>query len=465
MFGNWCKPGERPTPFNPCVFGPGGIPSGGLFPFNNAVQPFIGPTPTPEPATPVTPVFPSCFDTMTAVSFSVPVSNTIPVSGGGAALALAIVGSGPGDRFLITDSLDYSPITLSGKTDITIEADAGQTPTITANAGDALHCVTLANGNNGVALLGLTFVGSGNAGAPPAPGAATQGLVNYNNAAGGLRRLIIEDCTFVEPDGTVTSGAPGIWLRGTNGSPNHENVSVHRCTFVNTAMSLTAIDASGAGACTIGGFSDVFIQNCWIRRTTNVISRSQSPMRGVVIKVGNGVVEDVFCDDIGTGGECQNFCVPTGTAFGNVNGTMTFRNCVSLNGRFGYATLVAGPTMIVQNCVYYANQINITATAVFLNTIGTLSFLDSVAYGAGDGFAFTPDPLGTPIVENHSDVFNFGTNGRTLDPSDIQVNPAFQGYTNGDFVATAAAARVASSSGGPIGVVYPGGEKIIWCQS
>ncbi len=469
MFGHWCKPGQRPTPHNPCcVFGPGGIPSGGLFPFNNAVRPFIGPTPAPEPTPtppPTPPVFPACFDTLTPVPFVVSSPSVVLVSGGGNALVAALVGVAPGTTLLITDSLNYNPITLTSKTDLTIMADVGQTPSITANAGNNLHCVTIGTSNNGIALLGLTFIGNGNATILPAPGQANQGLVSYNNAAGGLRRLIVEDCTFFEPDATVASGAPGIWLRGVGGAPTYENVSVHRCTFINNAMSLVTIDTSGAGACTIGGFGSVYVQNCWVRRTTGVLSRVQSPMRGIVLKVDSGVVEDVLCDDIGTGGGCENFCTPTGAQFGTVPGASTFRNCVSFNGRIGYAVLDSVSTMVIQNCVYYANILGITSAAVFLNTVGTLSYLDSVSFGAGDGFAFTPDPLGTPITENHNDVFNFASNGRTLDPTDIQIDPLFQGYLNGDFVATATAARTASTGGGPIGVVYPGGEKIIWCTN
>lgn len=421
--------------------------------------------PAAAKATPPAPPIPSCFDTLTPLSFTVPQGGVIPIFGGGAALSGAIVGAPPGTVLLIQDSLNYSPITLTGKTDLTIMADVGQTPTITAAPLNNVHCVTLLGSNNGIALIGLKFIGSGNSTSPGTPGLAQSGLINYNNVAGGLRRLIIQDCTFEEPDATVASGAPGIWLRGTTGSPLYENIAVVRCTFTNNAMSLPAANTTGYGAITIGGFEMVFVQNCWIRRTTAVIVRGASPMRGVVIRVSNGFIEDVLCDDIGNGGQCQNFLVPLGAGFGSVNGVMTFRNCVSYNGRFGYAIEVGGgPQMIVENCVYYADLVGITATAVYLNTVGALSLTDSVLFGAGDGFAFTPDPLGSPIVENHNDVFNFGTLGRTLDPTDISINPLFQGVPDRDFVAVAPACRVAALDGGAVGVRYPGGEKIIWCN-
>lgn len=417
----------------------------------------------PNP-TPLTPPIPSCFDILTVVPFSVPQGAPILISGGGAALSAAIVGAPSGAVLLIQDSLDYSPITITGKTDLTIMADVGQTPTITAAALNNAHCVTLGTGNNGIALLGLTFIGAGNAQAPGAPGQAQSGLINYNNGAGGLRRLIVEDCTFIEPAATVNSGAPGIWLRGTTGGVTQQDIWVHRCTFVNVGASLAAANTDGYGAVTIGGFSNMYVQNCLIQRQDSVIARNVSPMRGVVIKGINGIVEDVLCDDIGTGGSNQNFLIPTGASFGTASGTVAFRNCVSYNGRFGYAIAVAGSTMVVQNCVYYADQLGITSTAVFLSTVGALTFQDSVSFGAGDGFAFTPDPLGSPIVENHNDVFNFGTIGRTLDPTDISINPLFQDVPDGDFVAVAPACRVAAADGGAVGVRYPGGEKIIWCN-
>lgn len=453
-----CRPPARPS-----VFRPGGVPGGGLFPFTNSAGRgpaiFTGATPETVPPNPN-----ACHDILTVVPFSVPQGAVIPVMGGGAGLQNAIQTAGPLDVLLVSDSLNYDPITFNSKINVTVKAAPGETPTITAAAGDQQHCVTFGNGNQGIALLGMTFIGNGNAGPAGPVGQARQGLINYNNAAGGLRRVIIEDCTFMEPDATVTQGAPGIWLRGNTGAPNHQDILVHRCTFINNGMSLTATNSSGFGVCTIGGFSNVYVQNCWVRRTTNVISRAASPMRGIVIRGANGVIEDVFCDDIGTGGQCENFLIPFGGSFGNLDGTVTCRNCTSLNGRIGYAIQTASSILDVSNSVYYANVLGACFTAVFLNLIGSLNYRNSISYGAGDGTAFTIDPNGAPIVEDHNNILGFAQNGRALAPSDLSVNPFFEDQPQGDYLALATALQHAASDGGLIGIRYPGGEKIIYCH-
>lgn len=395
---------------------------------------------------------------------AVPVVAVIPVSGGGAALSAALTTAGPNDILEIQDSLNYSSLLFNNKTNVTIRAAAGQTPTITAPPGNPMHCIRFQNGNNGIALRGLTFIGSGNAGPPSPAGQATQGLINYNNSAGGLRNVIIEDCTFLEPDLTVTQGAPGIWLLGNTGAPNHQNIWVHRCTFENVGMSLTSANMSGFGVCTIGGFSNVYVQNCWVRRTTATLARNQSPMRGIVIKGANGLIEDVFCDDIGTGGQCENFLIPFGPSFGNLDGTVICRNCTSFNGRIGYGIQTANSILDVTNSVYFANATGVCFTAVFLNLNGSLNYRNSVSFGAGDGNAFTINPNGAPIVEDHNDILNFAQNGRPLHPSDLSIDPIFESQPEGDYLALAVALQHAASDGGLIGIRYPGGEKIIYCH-
>lgn len=453
-----CRPPARPS-----VFRPGGVPGGGLFPFSNSAG--RGPVVVPSPGPTRVPVNPNaCHDTLTVVPFSVPGLAVVPVSGGGAALSAAVNAAAPTTILEIQDSLDYTSLLFNNKTNVTIRAAAGQTPTITAPPGNPMHCVRFANGNNGIALRGLTFIGQGNAGPPSPPGTAGQGLVNYNNSAGGLRNVIIEDCTFFEPDLTLSQGAPGIWFLGNLGAPNHQNIWVHRCTFVNVGMSLTSANTSGFGACTIGGFSNVYVQNCWVRRTTLVLSRNQSPMRGIVVRGANIHVEDVFCDDIGTGGQCENFLIPFGPSFGNLDGTVICRNCTSLNGRIGYGIQTANSILDVTNSVYYANTNGVCFTAVFLNLIGNLNYRNSVSFGAGDGNAFTVNPNGAPIVEDHNDILGFAQNGRPLAPSDLSVDPFFESFPEGDYLALNSLLQHAASDGGLIGIRYPGGEKILYCH-
>lgn len=448
MFRGQCLP--------PAFISPLGGPASGLFSNGGS----SGTEPVPPTPTPIIPLQ-SCKDTLTVVPFTVPIGGGVtPVSGGGNALAFAVTLAPPGAHLQIMDSLNYNAITLTNKVNLTIDAAPGQTPSITATPGNNQHCVTFGNNNNGVALRGLTFIGTGNAQAPPAGGQAPQGLVNYNNSVGGLRRLIIEDCTFMESAGTVMTGAPAIWLRGTTGGASQQDISIHRCRFIDNGNS-AAVPPADHAAVIIGGFSNVYIQNCEIARAN--VALGASTMNGLYLRVNQGVVEDVFVNNIGMAAASRAFFVPLGPAYGTTNGLMSFRNCVAYNTKIGYGIEVVGSSMAVQDCVYYADT-PIASVAVFYSN-GALTFRDSVSFGAGTGLAFTADPIGSPIVEDHNDIFNFASNGRTLSPTDISVNPLFGDVPNGSFVATAQPCQTAASDGGLVGVRYDEtGEKIIWCN-
>ena len=447
MFRGQCLP--------PSFISPLGGPASGLW--SNG-----GPSGT-EPVTPTpTPIIPSqsCRDTLTVVPFTVPIGGApTPVSGGGNALAFAVTLAGPGAFLQIMDSLNYNAISIANKFNLTIEAAPGQTPSITATPGNNNHCVTFGNNNDGVAMRGLTFIGTGNAQAPPAAGQAPQGLVNYNNSVGGLRRLIIEDCTFMESAGTLVTGAPAIWIRGTTGGVSQQDISIHRCRFIDDGNS-AAVPPADFAAVIIGGFSNVYIQNCEIARSA--LPRASSTMNGLYLRVNQGIVEDVFVNDIGAAAASRAFFVPIGPSFGSTNGLISFRNCVAYNTKVGYGIEVIGSSMAVQDSVYYAD-IAVASVAVSYSN-GALTFRDSVSFGSGGGFAFTADPTGAPIVEDHNDIFNFASNGRTLSPTDISIDPLFGDVPNGSFVATAQPCQTAGSDGGAVGIRYPGGEKIIWCN-
>lgn len=397
-----------------------------------------------------------CRDILTVVPFSVPVSTTLTVSGGGAALSGTLVGALPGDRLLITDSLNYDPIALQGLTDVTIEADTGQTPSITATAGPGNHCVDIQDGNSGIALRGLTFIGSGNASPSATP--LVDGLVALpDGVPGGIDRVIIEDCIFTEPAATAIDGAPGLLLVGTDGTM-HQDVWVHRCSFRNNAA-YTAIPTS-YGALLIGGFSGVYIQNSEIVRDEAVLPRVLSRMRGVVVKNIDTTIEDVLVSDIGNADQNQAFRQSVG-GLGTAIGTTTLRNCVSYNCRIGYELSLAGASMAINNCV---SNVDIPGLAggVQMRFLAGVSYIvrDSVIVGAGDAIAFSP----AGVTEDHNDVFNWGATGKVLDPTDITVDPLFEDVPNGDWLATEAACQTAATDGGLVGVRYPGGEKIIWCN-
>jgi hypothetical protein len=355
------------------------------------------------------------------------------------------------------DSLAYSPVGISGKMNLTIEAATGQTPSITAGFGASQHCIVLAAGNSGIAIRGLTMIGNGN---DNVLDQTDNGLLLASPVDGAVSidRIIVEDCTFSEPAATVATGVPGIQLLGTDGSV-HQNVWIHRCTFRNNAAG-TFSQGAGYGACTVGGFTNVYIQNCLVLRDNAVVSRAASNMRGFVFKAINVVLEDCLVQDTGTAGSNEAFKHVTEIIFGTAVGPSSLRNCVAYNCKRWYRITQAGAIMSITYSVGDNDIAGISAGQTLIQqTAGTLSITDSVLVGAGDGTAFT-----ATVTENHNDVFNFAATGKVLDATDITIDPLFEDVPNGDWKALAPAAQTAANDGGLIGIRYQAGEKIIWCN-
>ena len=467
-----CPPGYRPSrdgrrcvPNRPvAAFGvfprraAGGVPAGGLFPFSNSAsvqEPIPARAPQGGGGPPPPPPDPKCHDVLTTVPFSVPFTSTVNVSGGGVALQTAITAAGPGTRIVITDSLNYSQISITGKTNLTIEAAAGQTPSITATAGSTNHVVTLGAGNSGIAIRGISLVGNGNQNALSfADNGIILGTVTVTGFA-TFDRLIVEDCTFT--DLNPAAGVPGIQLIGTDGSV-HDNVWIHRCTFTDMATPAFATGV-GYGAVTIGGFDNVYVQNCWIRRSA--IARAASHMRGVVLKDLSAIVEDVLCEDLGTAGSNEAFKHNNEAAFGTAVGSSSWRNCVAYNCKRWYRITLAGATMTVFESVGNNDVVGISAAQVLVQqSAGSLDFQDNVMEGAGDGTAFTA----AVAVEDFNDVFNFAALGKALGANDLTVDPLLEDPSTNLFNATDPAVMAGASDGGTMGIRYvAGGEEIIWC--
>ena len=396
-------------------------------------------------------------DGMQAVGFTVPLTTTVDVSGGGAALQTAINAAASGTRLRITDSLAYDPITFTSKTDIGVWVAAGETPSITATPGSGGHCVTIGAGSSGIYLKGLAFIGSAN---ENNLSQQSNGLVwGYNGFSGmaTFDRLIVEDCTFSEP-APATSGVPGIQLGGTNGSV-HQDVWVHRCTFQNQAAGVNAT-TFGYGACTIAGFTNVFVQNCKIIRTNAVIARASSHMRGVVCKSINVWVENVLCEDIGSAGSNEAFKHNDEAIFGTAVGVSNWRNNVAYNCKRGYRLSLAAATMNVIGDVFHNDVAGIAASQVIARRDqGTYLFRNSIIAGAGDGTAFSA----TGVTEDHNDIFSVAAPGKTLDVTDLLVDPQFFDVSSRNFDAQDTQVRTQGSDGGPMGVRYAlAGEDIIW---
>src|SRR5574342_1401473 len=328
--------------------------------FNSRYKKFLS-----NGTTPPTP--PSPFRDNLSTSFPDPtVGATVNVSGGGAALQTAVNAAVAGDRLLITDSLNYDGnLLISGKTSLTIEADAGQTPTITAPAGNPGNsCVHLGAGNVDVMLKGLHFIGNGNVNTLDI---GDCGLVLGTPSIGmtDIDGITIRDCTFTELN--PASGVPGIQLVGTDGTL-HFRAKVIGCTFTDMATPAFT-NGAGYGAVTIGGFGGgpegVWVQNCKIIRTA--VARASSNMRGVVLKNIESTVEDVLCYDLGTGGSNEAFKHNSEAQYGTVvGGTSTWRNNVAYNCKRSFRIAQAAATMTVNHGTVYIDTAGIAAAQTIM---------------------------------------------------------------------------------------------------
>lgn len=398
-------------------------------------------------------------DALTPIGFTVPFTSTVSVSGGGAALQTAVTAAAAGTKLVITDSLTYSPVIVSGCIDLTIEAAAGQTPVIKNPAPPVamnFGCIRLKGVVDGFAIRGVTLSGNGNRNTLSF---LDDGLINARTTVEILisaDRIIIEDCLFSE-DGTSNAlSAPGIGLYGTDGIA-YKRVSIHRCTFLNNANG-AAVTGIGYGACNVTGFGTVFIQNCKIQRTDAIVLRASSSMRGYCWKNLSTTVEDCLVFDIGTAGSNEAYNHLGSVSFGTAVGPSTVRNCVVFRGKRGYRMQQAGATMTVTTSVYDTDLAGILAGQVAVRqTAGTMVFRNNVMVGAADGTAFE-----AAVTEDHNDVFNFGATGKVLDATDLTLNPAFTNPALNDYRATQAAVIVGASDAGPMGVRYSVGEVIFW---
>lgn len=454
----------------------GALPSGPLGPvpqnFGGGFGGFglfgYGPSPTPTPTSESEPVDTSCRDNLSDPGFDVPFSTTVNVSGGGAALQNAVNAAGPNTRLLITDSAVYDPVLINGKTNLTIEGQAGQTPIIRRPPPSSFPstvpgwALRLSGVCDGIGIKNIRFEGHGN---QNSLSFADNGLINCRPDVGGeaivtLNHMIVEDCLFQEMSDSPINGNAAIALYAGGTGVGSSNIVVRRC-IMDTNGAGSWATGNNVGAVTIAGFGDVWIQNSWIRRTDSLVARAASHMRGVCVKNLNTRIEDVLVDDIGTAGSNENFNQPVGgtVQFGTAVGPTTVRNCVAYNAKRGYRQQVAGATMTVTTSVYHTDTPGILAGQVAVRqSAGTMVFRNNVMVGAGDGTAFE-----AAVTEDHNDVFNFGATGKVLDPTDLTIDPVFQDVPNNIWVATAPALQTAGSDAGPLGVRYPGGEAIIWC--
>lgn len=396
--------------------------------------------------------------------FDVPFSSTVDVSGGGGALATAVVAAGVNTRLRIMDSLTYDPVTVAGKTNLSIVANVGETPVISrpppASFPSTLPgwALRISGVVTGLKLSGLKFIDHGNRNSLSFP---DNGLVSSREDCTGLTNVIIEDCAFEEASDSPLNGLNGILLAsGGSGAPDFDKVVVRRCTF-DTLGAGANNTGENLGAISIFGFGTVWIQNCWIKRTNALVARASSHQRGVVIRNVNTVVENVLSDDLGTAGSNESFKTisSSGPQYGSAVGSATLRNCVAHQSKRGYRAEQPASGMAVSNSVFHTENLSITDRAFRLTATAALLVKNCVGVGGGDGTAFE----NAAILEDHNDIFNFAALGKTLDATDLQRNPVFADVAGHIWEATDALVAVGASDGGAMGVRYtPSGEQIIW---
>lgn len=446
-----------------------GTPSSVLFPFSNSAsgqqpgQTIAPPSPSPVPP----PIVTGYRDVLTDPGFTVPFVTTTMVSGGGAALQAAVTAAGANERILIQDSLDYFPVVIGATTNLTIEAEEGQAPTITASPGSGNACIRLSGGAiDGLRIAGLTLIGTGNQNNASQTG---QGLIFGRSDLGevpSLDRLIIEDCDFIESLATAATGAPGFNFLGTDGTL-HQRIVVRRCTF-DTNYTSGSATITDLGACNILGCNLVYVQNCHFFRGPAKVTRAASHMKGFVTGSSNAFCEDCLFEDLGIAGLSIAVYGVTGAGgqFGTAVGTTTVRNCVMYNCRRAVRPVQANCTFLVRTCVAHTDQSGIWFVAgvhqgIFLRVAGAMDVRDSVVMGipAMEGNAFGS---AGPPTHSFNDLFQVNV-PTGLDATEIQVDPLFQDVPQRLWVATEPAVVSGGSDGGAMGVRYTvAGEVIIW---
>lgn len=403
-----------------------------------------------------------CKDNLTSTGFSVTYSSTTNVSGGGTALNTAVAGVGSSTRLLITDSETYDPVAVSGCTDLTIEADAGQQPVIRRASPSHTTggwCLSLQGSIDGFAIRGVIFSGNGNRNSLSYK---DDGLLDLRDDSASActfaDRIIVDNCDFAEDGTDNTNSCCGLFFVGYDGS-QHKRVQVIGCTFTNNSNGSQAT-SNGYGTCSVIGFDTVYFQNCSAIRTDAVVARASSHMRGFIFNNNATTVEDCLSHDLGTAGSNEGFKHVASFGSDIAAGPSTLRNCVAYRCKRGYREDHPSQSMTITNSVYHTDLTGILDKAVRLDNTGTsLTITDSVLVGAGDGICFN----NAAITENHNDVYTFGTIGLTLAGTDLTVDPKFLNVAAKEWVAKASSVKTGASDSGAMGVRYPGGTAIIWC--
>lgn len=423
-----------------------------MFPFSNSSgnpASISGPSAEPAP-TPLT----GRRDVFSDPGFTVPYLTTVLVSGGGSALNLAVAAAGPNTRLLIADSATYTAVVASGKTNLTIEADAGQAPTIQVPAGVGEPFV-ITGVTDGIRIAGLHFEGTGNRN--PASLSASGLLRSRAVDTPSLNHVIIEDCTFREGPTDPANGSLAILILGTDGTL-HRNVVIRRCTVLNSGSG-GWVAAAAAAPIMVGGVDGLWIQNCKVGREPAVVSDLASNMKAYGWRAMNVILENCLADNVSDA--WAPFYITDAAIWGTAVGIALVRNCVAFQCTAFAWNDDALSAMNIRNCVFDTPSTGIaTPGSDTLFNVGIMTAQDSIFADAGEADMWSAGTL--PTAEDHNDIFAHGTVNPPASITDFALDPQFVNEALRDFVTQNPTLQVGASDGGAIGVRYPGGERIIW---
>ena len=424
-----------------------------MFPFSNSAS--VGPSPGPGggPLPPDT----TLRDVLSDPGFTVPFITTTMVSGGGNALNLAVAAAGPNTRLLVSDSATYSAVGIDTKINLTIEAAPGQTPQIELPPGPG-EPLTISGVTDGVRISGLHFEGTGNRN----PGAfSLSGLIHSRvTDTPSLNHVIIEDCSFREGPTDPMNGSLAILILGTDGTL-HRNIVIRRCTVLNSGAG-NWVNLDAASPIMVGGVNGVWMQNCKVSREDAVISQAASSMKAYGWRAMNVTIEDCLADSVSNAWAAYH--ATDSVQWGTAVGTALIRNCAAFQC-VGFAwNDEPASTMNIRNCVF---DTPVTGTAVAgedtLFNQGTMTVQNSIFSNAGEADIWQPGL--TPTSEDHNDIFAHTAPNPPASVTDFALDPQFTDASLRDFVTENPTLQIGASDGGALGVRYPGGEKIIWCNA
>lgn len=397
--------------------------------------------------------------------------NTVYVSGGGAALRVAIGAAGStGTLIEITDSAIYDWVEFHNKSRVYVRARAGQTPRIVSDpappdpaSGGNSNAVVFTGANTDIGLQGITFLVRAYGNAETVRQPSKVGAIRYSSLAGGtrLQGLLIQDCRF-EPYDRTAGAVIAVQLANETGDTSlHRDIGIRRSVFDSTGTVEAAAD--DLAAISVADFENVLVANVHFKRTSTQPTASQ--MRGARMNARNGLVEYAYCEDVGNVGaanECVYVSDRTGNGLGSVDAlTVTVRNSAALSANRAFAVAKPLSSLTVDHSVV------VTGSAEQILRIGSatssLTVTNSIFVQLSGTAALLHNPAAGPFTTRHNLYRWLGPHPFTPDATDkypgavtcdVNCDPQFINPLSSNFrMAAGSPALKAASDGNDMGLL------------